>query len=175
MITNQGQKNNNMYVLGFKSKFAELVFNHPWCFTFLVFIVTGCIIFYVEDNIEKVILAMKVLSLPLFGTTTLVRIFQRNTCYKVVIDTKREIAIFHLMFNQGIVEAKTRRIKVIIVRHFNCITDGRTFVLMNNLLHDVVALLPESTEIKFVGFFGRHWEKELIKTKRLPKGGQKKK
>jgi len=40
------------------------------------------------------------------------------------------------------------------------------------LEHDVVSVLPDSTEIKFVGFWGRQWEKELIKTNRLPKGGQ---
>jgi hypothetical protein len=37
---------------------------------------------------------------------------------------------------------------------------------MNHLLHDIVALLPEETEIEFIGFFGKKLEKELIKTDR---------
>jgi len=166
MSNSQIKKDNSIYVLGFKSRFAELVFNHPWYTLLCIYFFTGCIVLYLERNIENLIWALIVVSPAFVGSVLLVRYFHRNTCYKVIIDTKREIATFYLMFNQGSVEVKTRSIKVVIDRHFNCIVDGRKFVLMNNLLHEVVALLPETTEIKFVGFFGRHWERELIRTGR---------
>jgi hypothetical protein len=70
------------------------------------------------------------------------------------------------MFNKEIFETKLSNIKIIIDRNINIVVNGKKFKFMNHLLHDVVALLPEETEIKFVGFFGRQLEKELIKTDR---------
>jgi hypothetical protein len=70
------------------------------------------------------------------------------------------------MFNQGVFETKLSNIKIIIDRNINCVVNGRKFKIMNHLLHDVVSLLPEETEIEFVGFLGRQLEKELIMANR---------
>jgi hypothetical protein len=166
MIDSQKQENNNIYTFGFKSKFAERMCNHPWLtmlfyYFFSVVIIVCIALMERYSNIGKLIWMLKKGLLACIGTIILIRYFHRNTCYKVVIDNNKNIIRFYLMFDQGMVEAKSNDVKVVLDRNFNCVVNGRRFVLMNNLLHDVVALLPESTEIQFIGFFGRQWGKDL--------------
>lgn len=173
MINNQRQKNINVYTFGFKSRFAELIWNHPWFSLLFFYIFTGFIFICVESKIEKVIWALEVVLPYYVGCFVLSRYFLRNSCYRVVIDNDQQIIRFYVMFNKGIVTVKMSDIKIVIGRNFNCVVNGKKFVLMNNLLHDVVALLPESTEIKFVGFWGRLWEKDLIKRNRKLRPGKR--
>lgn len=172
MITNQDQKDSSRYTFGIKSKFGERILNHPWLSITILIFVTGCVTFVIDKNLDKLLWSLQIVSPVLFSITAIARFIHRNFCYRVVIDREHETISFYLMFNQGIFEAKINDIKVILDRHFNCMVNERKFVIQDNLLHSVVGLLPESTEIKFVGFFGRHWKKELIRTKGLPKGGQ---
>lgn len=167
MTNSQRQKNNNIYTLGFKSKFAERIWNHPWFTLLFFYFFTGVIFLCVEKNIEKIIWALEVMLPFEIGPFVLVRYFHRNSCYKVVIDNNQNIIKFYLMFNKGVVDAKMNDVKVLIDNHFNFELNGRRISLFYNyLIRDVIALLPESTEIKFVGFFGRWKEKELIREKK---------
>ena len=155
-----------IHTLGIKSRFGEFIFKHPWYSMTILLVTIGGLSLILDKGGEKFVLAIKIL-VPIFiGTTVIMRFFHRNSCYRVIIDNNDGIMKFFLMFNQGVVEAKMSDIKVVIDRNINCIVNERKFVIMNHLLHDLVALLPEKTEIKFVGFFGRQLEKELIKTNR---------
>ena len=155
-----------IHTLGIESRFGEFVCKYPWYSLIFLLVIVGGLIFLLDRGGEKSILALKII-IPIFvGTTVIMRFFHRNSCYKLVIDNKDKIIKLYLMFNQGVFETNLSDIKVVINRNINCVVNGRKFKIMNHLLHDVVALLPEETEIKFVGFFGRQLEKELIKTDR---------
>jgi hypothetical protein len=155
-----------MHTLGIKSRFGEFIFKYPWYSMILLLVIIGGLLLTLDKGGEKSILAIKII-IPIFiGTTAIIRFFHRNSCYKLIIDDNNKIIKLYLMFNQGIFETELSNIKVVIDRNINCVVNGRKFKIMTHLLHDVVALLPEEMEIKFVGFFGRQLEKELIKTGR---------
>ena len=155
-----------IHTLGIESRFGEFVCKYPWYSLIFLLVIVGGLIFLLDRGGEKSILALKII-IPIFvGTTVIMRFFHRNSCYKLVIDNNDKMIKLYLMFNQGVFETNLSDIKVVINRNINCVVNGRKFKIMNHLLHDVVALLPEETEIKFVGFFGRQLEKELIKTDR---------
>jgi len=155
-----------IYTFGVKSSFGEFIFKYPWYSMIISLIVLGCLIFYLDNSGERSIIAMKIL-LPLFiSVTAVMRFFHRNLCYRIVINKTKKTISFCLVFNQGIVTAKTKNLEVIIDRNVNLVVDGRKFIIMNNLLHDVVAVLPNDTKIKFVGIWGKLWEKELNLTNR---------
>jgi hypothetical protein len=152
-----------IHTLGIKSRFGEFIFKYPWYSMVLLLVILGGLIFALDKSGEKSIFAIKIISLIFIGTTAIMRFFHRNSCYKLTIDENDKIIKLYLMFNKGVFETKLSNIKVIIDRNINCVVNGRKFKIMNHLLHAFVALLPEETEIKFVGFFGRKFEKELIK------------
>lgn len=155
-----------IHTLGIKSQFGEFILKYPWYSMVLLLVIIGGLIFTLDKGGQKSILAIKII-VPIFiGTTAIMRFFHRNSCYKLIIDDNNKIIKLYLMFNQGVFETDLSNIKVVIDRNINCVVNGRKFKIMNHLLHDVVALLPEETEIKFVGFFGRQLEKQLIKTDR---------
>ena len=155
-----------IHTLGIKSRFGEFVFKYPWFSMIVLLVILGSLTIALDKGGEKSILAIKII-VPIFvGTTAIMRFFHRNSCYKLIINNKDNLIQFYLMFNQGVFETDLNAIKVVIDRNINCLVNGKKFKIMNYLLHDVVALLPEETEIKFVGFFGRQLEKELIKTDR---------
>ena len=155
-----------IHTLGIKSQFGEFILKYPWYSMVLLLVIIGGLIFTLDKGGQKSILAIKII-VPIFiGTTAILRFFHRNSCYKLIIDDNNKIIKLYLMFNQGVFETDLSNIKVVIDRNINCVVNGRKFKIMNHLLHDVVALLPEETEIKFVGFFGRQLEKQLIKTDR---------
>ncbi len=150
-----------IYTFGVKSSFGEFLSKHPWYSMIISLITLGPLIFYLDNGGERSIIAMKIL-LPLFiSVTAIMRFFHRNLCYRIVINKIKKRISFCLVFNQGIVTAKTSDVAIIIDRNVNLVVDGRKFVIMNNLLHDVVAILPNDTKIKFVGIWGKLWEKEL--------------
>jgi hypothetical protein len=155
-----------IHTLGIKSRFGEFVLKYPWYSMILLLAIVGGLLFALDKGGEKAILAMKII-VPIFiGTTALMRYFHRNSCYKLIIDDNNKIIKLYLMFNQGVFETELGNVRIVIDRNINCVVNERKFKIMNHLLHDVVALLPEETEIKFVGFFGRQLERELIKTGR---------
>lgn len=158
--------NRKTHTLGIKSRFGEFLFKFPWyAMTFLLFILGGLIL-SLDAGGEKSILAIKLI-VPIFiGTTAFMRFFHRNSCYKVIIDDNNKTIRLYLMFNQGVFKTKISNIKVVIDRSLNCVVDGKKFRIMIHHLQDFIALLPEETEVKFVGFFGRQLEKELINTGR---------
>ena len=129
-------------------------------------IILGGLIFALDEGIEKSIFAIEILSPIFVVTTAIMRFFHRNLCYKLIIDENDKIIKFYLMFNQRVIKTKFSNIKIVIDRNINCVFNGKKYKIMNHLLHDVVELLPEETEINFVGFFGRQLEKELIKSNR---------
>ena len=125
-------------------------------------IAVGGLCLVIDNGGDKSVLASKIL-VPIFAVSTaIMRYFHRNSCYKVVIDNKRGFMKLFLMFNQGVVETKTSDIKIVVDRNINCLISERKIVILNLLLHDLISLLPEKTDIKFVGFFGKQLEKELI-------------
>jgi hypothetical protein len=155
-----------IHTLGIKSRFGEFIFKYPWYSMIFFLVILGGLIFAIDKSGEKSILAIKTIAPIFIGTTAIMRFFHRNSCYKLIINENDKIIQFFLMFNQGVFETKLSNTKVIIDRNINCVVNGRKFKIMNHLLHDVVALLPEETEIEFAGFFGKQVEKELIKTDR---------
>lgn len=155
-----------IHTLGIKSRFSEFIFKHPWYSMIFLLIILGGLIFALDKGGEKSILAIKIIAPIFLATTAIMRFLHRNSCYKLIINDNDNIIQLFLMFNQGIFETKLSNIKVIIDRNINCVANGRKFKIMNHLLHDIIALLPEETEIEFVGFLGRQLEKELIKTDR---------
>jgi hypothetical protein len=158
-----------IHTLGIKSRFGEFIFKYPWFSMIFLLIILGGLIFALDKGGEKSILAIKIIAPIFIGTTAIMRFFHRNSCYKLVIDDNDKIIQLFLMFNQGVFETKFSNIKVLVDRNINCVVNGRKFKIMNHLLHDIVALLPEETEIEFIGFFGKQLEKELIKTDREPR------
>lgn len=159
--TSDGEK---IHILGIKSRFGEFIFKRPWYSMIILLIILGALFFALDKGGEKSILAIKIIAPIFIGTTAIMRFFHRNSCYKLIINDNDNIIQLFLMFNQGIFETKLSNIKVIIDRNINCVVNGRKFKIMNHLLHDIVALLPEETEIEFIGFLGKQLEKELIKT-----------
>lgn len=155
-----------IHTLGVKSRYGEFIFNYPWYSMIFLLVILGGLIFGIDKGGEKSILAIKIIAPIFIGTTAIMRFFHRNSCYKLIIDENNNIIQLFLMFNQGVFETKLSNIKIIIDRNINCVVNGRKFKIMNHHLHDVVALLPEETEIEFVGFFGRQLEKELIMANR---------
>ena len=155
-----------IHTLGIKSRIGEFIFKYPWYSMILLLFILAGLIFVLGKGGGKSILAIKTIAPIFIGTTAIMRFFHRNSCYKLIIDDNNKIIKLYLMFNQGVFETKLSNIKVIIDRNVNCVINGKKFKIMNHLLHDIVYLLPEETEIKFVGFFGRQFEKELIKTDR---------
>jgi hypothetical protein len=154
------------HILGVKSRFGEFIFRYPWYSMIFLLFLLGSLILALDKGGEKSILATKIIAPIFIITTAIMRLFHRNSCYKLIIDDNAKIIQLYLMFNKEIFETKLSNIKVIIDRNINFLVNGKKFKFMNHLLHDVIALLPEETEIKFVGFFGRQLEKELIKTDR---------
>jgi hypothetical protein len=155
-----------IHTLGIESRFGEFICKYPWYSMIFLLFIFGVLILVLDKGGEKSILAIKII-VPIFiGTTAFMRFFHRNLCYKLIIDDNDKIIQLYLMFNQGVYETELSNIKVIIDRNINCVVNGRKFKIINHLLHDFIALLPEETEIEFVGFFGRQLEKELIKTDR---------
>jgi hypothetical protein len=154
------------HILGVKSRFGDFIFRHPWYSMIFLLFLLGGLILALDKGGEKSILAIKIIAPIFIITTAIMRLFHRNSCYKLIIDDNAKIIQLYLMFNKEIFETKLSNIKIIIDRNINIVVNGKKFKFMNHLLHDVVALLPEETEIKFVGFFGRQLEKELIKTDR---------
>ena len=152
--------------LGIKLRFGEFIFKYPWSSIIFLLFLLGGLILALDKSGEKSILAIKIIAPIFIITTAIMRLFHRNSCYKLIVDDKTKKIQLYLMFNKEIFETKLSNIKVIIDRNINFVVNGKKFKFMNHLLHDVVALLPEETEIKFVGFFGRQLEKELIKTDR---------
>ena len=152
--------------LGIKLRFGEFIFKYPWSSIIFLLFLLGGLILALDKSGEKSILAIKIIAPIFIITTAIMRLFHRNSCYKLIVDDKTKKIQLYLMFNKEIFETKLSNIKVIIDRNINFVVNGKKFKFMNHLLHDVVALLPEETEIKFVGFFGRQFEKELIKTDR---------
>ena len=154
------------HIVGVKSRLGDFIFRYPWYAMFLLLFLLGGLIFAIDKGGEKSILAIKIIAPIFIITTAIMRLFHRNSCYKLIVDDKTKKIQLYLMFNKEIFETKLSNIKVIIDRNINFVVNGKKFKFMNHLLHDVVALLPEETEIKFVGFFGRQFEMELIKTDR---------
>jgi hypothetical protein len=155
-----------IHALGIKSWYGEFIFKHPWYSMIILLVILGGLIFAIDKGGEKSILAIKIIAPIFIGTTAIMRFFHRNSCYKLIIDENDKRIKLFLMFNQGVFETKLSNIKIIIDRNINCVVNGRKFKIMNHLLHDVVSLLPEETEIEFVGFLGRQLEKELIMANR---------
>ena len=155
-----------IHTLGIKSRFGEFIFKYPWYSMIFLLFILGGLILVIDTGGDKSILAIKIIAPIFLSITAIMRFFHRNSCYKLVIDDNDKIIKLYLMFNKGVFKTKLSNIKLIIDRNINCVVNGKKFKIMNHLLNDVVALLPEETEIKFVGFFGRQLEKELIKIDR---------
>ena len=155
-----------IHTIGIKSRFGEFIFKHPWYSMIILLFLLGGLILALDKGSTKSILAIKIIAPVFISTTAMMSFFHRNSCYKLIIDDNVKIMQLYLMFNKEIFETNLSDIKVIIDRNINCVVNGKKFKIMNHLLHDFVALLPEETEIKFVGFFGRQLEKEFIKNDR---------
>lgn len=139
---------------------------YPWRAMVVLLAATGCLLFCFDNGGGKWILAMKIL-LPLSViTTATMRFFHRNSCYRMIMNNRNKTIKFYLMFNQNLIDVRMRDVKLVIDRNINFVVNRRKVVvmIMNCFLGDIVTLLPEETEIEFVGFWGRKLEEKLVKT-----------
>jgi len=156
-----------LHTFGFKGEFAGFLLNHPWLVMSSALVLVGFITFIAAgEQPQKFILAMRIL-VPIFViSTAFVRYVHREGCYKVTIDPKNDAIVFHRLFNRGIEPQNLFDITVSIDRNIYLIAKGRRYKIFNEFFYDVASQLPENIKIEFKGFFGRLFEKELIKTKR---------
>jgi hypothetical protein len=157
---------NTVHVFGIKSKYLEKIINHPWISMCVILILALVVPYMIEGDAEKTIRAIKILTPIVIICTALMRLSQRNSCYRVIIDeNKKTISLFRT-FTQEIITESLDNVKVKIDRYINLIVNGRTLFLDNRTFYKTAAYLPSNTEIEFIGFFGRSLEKEWIKHER---------
>ncbi len=167
------KQQNNVYILGAKSKFAKFIFNRPWLALLLLYLFTIGIAAFSPIPVIVIVKWMSVSYIPSF---ILFRLGFRNQCYKAVIDNNRQIMQFYIAFSKDIVEVKTNEVKVLVRRGFKCIVPGKKISMWSadyNFFISVVNTLPESTEVRFEGISGKIWEKSLIRRNKLPIPGSR--
>jgi hypothetical protein len=165
------QRIEGKYIFGVKSKIGEFFYKHPWYATMIFFVVIEVTVFFIEKDLGAIIKSTKIILPLLIGNMVIARYFTRNYCYRVTIDKDNKTIIFYLMFNQGIIKEKINRVNVIIDKNCKIIINKKTFIVFAEMMHKIVAFLPENTEINYIGFFGRLKEKDWDKTNRTLKPG----
>ena len=173
MVKSMDEKIKGIYIFGVKSKLGEFFYKHPWYTTMIFFIMIEAIVFLIQKDIGAIIKSAKIIFPLLIGNMVIARYFTRNYCYRVTIDKNNDTIIFNLMFNQGIVEEKINGVNVIIDKNCKIVTKNKTFIVYAEMMHKIIAFLPEDTEIDYVGFFGRLKKKDWEKTNRRLKPGRK--
>lgn len=150
----------NSVYLGIKNKQCEFIFNHPWyTFSILYFFIVLLLFFY--GDIEKLKYSIYI-SLPICILIIIfLSFYHRNSCYKLAINNITKEITFYLMFNKKIVVEDAHCISVDIGREIKLSTAESSYKIFSDILHDVVSHLPHSTQIRFIGIFGKHFEKEL--------------
>ena len=165
------KKIEEIYVFGVKSKIGEFFYKHPWYATMIFFLVIEVIVFFIEKDIGAIIKSTKIILPLLIANIVIARYFTRNYCYRVTIDKDNNTIKFYLMFNQGIIKEKITGVNVIIDNNCKIIINKKSFKVFAEMMHKIVAFLPEETEISYIGFFGRLKEKDWDRTNRKLKPG----
>lgn len=149
----------NLY-FGIKNKQCELIINHPWLAFSILYSFILLIIFFYGD-ISKLKYSIYI-SLPIcISIITLFSLYHRNSCYKLGINNNTKKVTFYLMFNRKFVVEDAHCIRVDIGREIKLSTPENSYRISSGILHDVVSHLPHSTQIRYIGIFGKHFEKEL--------------
>lgn len=156
-----GEKEVHNYFFGKKSKFANWTLNHPFQIAGICTLIALIIVINLKDNI----ISNLIINLCFyFGMAIFFRIFFRNLCYLVEIDTKSEKITFFRCFNMGVVEAPIQSVDFIFDIHFSAIYAGERFTIFNEYLPEIEQLLPSGKNVNFSqNFYSRFMEKQLKK------------
>ena len=165
-------EHNNKILIGINNRYIQLPFVHPWLtffpiYLFIIFISS------INYNFDRMILTIFI-SLPVCILIILfVVIYHRRTCYKLVINRATKKVTFHLMFSKTAIVTSLDNISIQIGREIKIHINNESYRIFTETLHDVVSYLPINTEIVFLGFFGKQFQKELErKNKPLTPGRQ---
>jgi len=147
------------YIFGVRSKCAIFIFRYPWRAMIFLLVTNNLLCFLVSREIIWLIKPIPVCLPTASFFVALLWYFKSTFCYKVIIDKKRNKIKFYYMFNRGAIEKEIQNIKIVINKECNIIIDNMTFAVLPEIIHDIVAFLPQDTAIQYVGFFGRYNEK----------------
>jgi hypothetical protein len=104
--------------------------------------------------------------LPVFVLLYLLfRLIHRNSAYKINIDFNNKQICFHMMFGRGKIYANIDDVKIIIRRKINFHFNNNRVEFFNECIEGILPVIKGAIEFKFVGFWAKLWEKELIKRK----------
>ena len=73
------------HLLGVKSRFGDFIFRHPWYSMIFLLFLLGGLVLALDKGGEKSILAIKIIAPIFIITTAIMRLFHRNSCYKLNI------------------------------------------------------------------------------------------